>query len=192
MAQFKNFMAAARKPNVLAFGLFPMNFDVSWIAAYPLMPPLVIPDGTIDGVNAVFTVDAQYSQVWVIKNGLIQNVDVDYTYDSDLGKITFLSGSIPQIGDIVKVALFTASTEDIFQVVVSPPATTKPTVEVPAGSIDGANDTFTLSAVPDSLQLYLNGVRLVENVGFTLTSDTITMLSAYIPKTSDSLVAVFW
>lgn len=32
---FKNFQAAARKPNMKYFGLFPLDRDLSWIANNP-------------------------------------------------------------------------------------------------------------------------------------------------------------
>lgn len=60
-----------------------------------------IPTGTIDGVNTDFTLahTPTAGSVAVITNGLRQELSVDYTIASAV--ITFLSGSIPQTGDIV-------------------------------------------------------------------------------------------
>jgi hypothetical protein len=61
--------------------------------------------------------------------------------------------------------------------------------EVPVGTVDGVNPTFTLAAVPatGSLHLYLNGVRLRPTTDYTATGSTITMLM--IPQVGDWLYA---
>jgi hypothetical protein len=72
--------------------------------------------------------------------------------------------------------------------------------EVPGGTVNGTdgtdgNDTFTLlnapvlvAGVPD-LQLFKNGQRMTEGVGFSLTGSTITFASGYIPVSGDDLIA---
>lgn len=189
MQKFKSFMAAARKPNFIPFGLFPRGSDLSWIAANPMMPNLITPDGTQNGTNDTFTVDAQFTDVWLFKNGQLQTQGTDYTFNGDTGTITWAAASIPGPSDVVKAALFTGTTDETFQ---GTPSSSAATVEVPAGSIDGTNDTFTLSKTPESLSLYLNGVRLRAGVGYSLAGSSITMAAGYIPQTGDSLVAVFW
>jgi len=67
-----------------------------------------------------------------------------------------------------------------------------PTEVTPTGTIDGANDTFTLSAAPLFMSLYLNGVLLQDGVAYTRTGLTIVMAPAYIPQTSDRLRAQVW
>lgn len=60
--------------------------------------------------------------------------------------------------------------------------------EIPTGTIDGVNATFTLSASPspaDSLQLYKNGQLLFEGVGYNLTGNSIVYETDYIPSTGD-------
>lgn len=65
--------------------------------------------------------------------------------------------------------------------------------EVPSGTINGSNDTFTLATTPDSgsLELYKNGIRQSPGAGndYTLSTDTITFLSGNIPETGDALLA---
>jgi hypothetical protein len=61
--------------------------------------------------------------------------------------------------------------------------------ETPSGTIDGANDTFTLAHTPSpaaSLQLFKNG-QLMEAGGadYTLATATITYVSGAIPQTGD-------
>lgn len=67
--------------------------------------------------------------------------------------------------------------------------------ETPAGTIDGVNDTFTLTESPSpaaSLQLYRNGIlQAPGGSDFTLTGDTIVFEAASIPQTGDSLDAFF-
>lgn len=189
MAQFKSFIAASRKPNLQAFGMFPRGTDLSWIAAYPLIPPLETPVGTQNGVNATFTVSGQFIDIWVFKNGLMLAQGVDYTFNGDSGTITFLAGAIPESTDQVRVAVFSNADGELYQPVASSAA---PTVETPSGAIDGANNIYSLSKSPQSLQLFWNGQRLEVGVGYTLAGASVTMATDYIPQTGDSLVAVFW
>lgn len=65
--------------------------------------------------------------------------------------------------------------------------------EIPSGSINGSNVTFTISATPTTgtLRLYLNGQRLRSGAGndYTLSTNTITMTTA--PISGDVLLADF-
>lgn len=66
--------------------------------------------------------------------------------------------------------------------------------EVPAGTIDGVNDDFTLTEAPnptDSLQLYKNGMLMTEGVDYNLAADTITYVAGAIPQVGDAHVAWF-
>lgn len=52
--------------------------------------------------------------------------------------------------------------------------------EVPSGTIDGVNDTFTLAFTPvsdSSVKIYLNGQRLKITDDYTLAGDTITFVT---------------
>lgn len=60
--------------------------------------------------------------------------------------------------------------------------------EVPAGTIDGINDTFLLAhipAPPQSLQLHLNGIGMTAGIDFTLTSGQIKYHPDQIPAVGD-------
>lgn len=65
--------------------------------------------------------------------------------------------------------------------------------EVPSGTVNGINDTFTLAATPTSgtLRLYKNGLRQKAGAGndYTLATATITFLTGNIPQTGDTLLA---
>jgi hypothetical protein len=55
--------------------------------------------------------------------------------------------------------------------------------EVPSGTIDGTNATYTLANTPNpptSLNLFKNGQRLTEGIGFLLDDNTITYQAGYI------------
>jgi len=59
--------------------------------------------------------------------------------------------------------------------------------EVPSGVIDGSNATFTLANVPNpqtSLNLFKNGQRMTEGIGYLLSGNTITYLMLYVPQPS--------
>jgi hypothetical protein len=62
-----------------------------------------------------------------------------------------------------------------------------PTHETLAGTKNGTNPTFTISASPTAwFALYLNVGRMKEGVGYTRTATTITALTGYIPQTGDT------
>lgn len=58
--------------------------------------------GAVDGINAIFTLDQAVSKVFVFRNGLKLTAGADYTFSGST-QITFISGNIPQPGDIVSV-----------------------------------------------------------------------------------------
>jgi hypothetical protein len=63
------------------------------------------------------------------------------------------------------------------------------TNEIPSGTIDGTNSTFTLVSTPNptaSLQVYHQGLRLKVTDDYTLNGNTITM--GYFPETSSWLL----
>lgn len=60
--------------------------------------------------------------------------------------------------------------------------------ETPSGTINGTNATFVLNGVPnptDSVLLTKNGQVVYQNVAFTLSGQTITFNSGYIPQPAD-------
>ena len=63
--------------------------------------------------------------------------------------------------------------------------------ETPSGNTDGSNVTFTLTHTPQSgaLHLYLDGVYLVPTTHYTITTTTITMVTA--PAFGQSLAASY-
>jgi hypothetical protein len=66
--------------------------------------------------------------------------------------------------------------------------------EVPSGSINGSNTTFTLANSPSpaaSLDLSLNGLLMKSGTDFTLSGNTISFLIASTPQTGDILVASY-
>lgn len=64
-------------------------------------------------------------------------------------------------------------------------------LEIPAGAIDGANRTFTLTNPPSALWLFRNGVYLKQGQDFTLSGSTITFVPEATPQTSDTLAASY-
>jgi hypothetical protein len=66
--------------------------------------------------------------------------------------------------------------------------------EVPAGALNGANTSFTLSAVPiptTSLNLYRNGVLQKAGQDYTLSGNTLQFMTASIPQAGDTLLASY-
>ena len=67
--------------------------------------------------------------------------------------------------------------------------------ETPSGTIDGANDTFTLGFAPDgdSLALFKNGLLMREGSGndYQLSGSTVTFEADQVPATGDILLAFY-
>ena len=64
--------------------------------------------------------------------------------------------------------------------------------EIPSGTVNGSNASFTLAFTPvttASLQLYLDGVLLLQTTDYTLSGATITFASA--PATGQSIRAIY-
>lgn len=64
--------------------------------------------------------------------------------------------------------------------------------EVPGGTINGSNSTFTLQFTPSpssSLQLYLNGLLMDQGVDYTVSGSTITFALGSTPQGGDLLLA---
>ena len=67
--------------------------------------------------------------------------------------------------------------------------TNRITGEIPSGTLDFSNKTFTLATVPanGNLELKLNGIDCLQGVDFTLSGLTITFIDA--PHPNDILFA---
>jgi hypothetical protein len=64
--------------------------------------------------------------------------------------------------------------------------------ETPGGTLDGVNTAFTLANPPNpstSLTLYRNGLRLSQNVDYTIATSSITFLANAVPRPTDILLA---
>ena len=68
-----------------------------------------------------------------------------------------------------------------------------PLSEVPAGTVNGVNPTFTLTQTPctGSLLLQVNGLIMKPIVAYTIAAGTITFDAGYIPQTGDELYATY-
>lgn len=65
--------------------------------------------------------------------------------------------------------------------------------EVPAGTVDGANKTFTLANAPSgtSLMLFRNGLYLTTGFDYTLTNSTVEFVPGAVPHLGDTLTASY-
>jgi hypothetical protein len=66
--------------------------------------------------------------------------------------------------------------------------------EIPTGSVNSSNATFTLASMPApaaSLLLYRNGLLMRSGLDYNLSGQTITFLTASLPQTGDALLASY-
>ena len=147
------------------------------------------PSGTMNGTNAVFTLSqspSPASSLELYRNGLVQTVGIDYTLSGQA--ITFLTADVPVAGDVLqayyRISSGTATTSSF----------SFADDEVPTGTINGTNLTFSLAAAPSpagNLRLYKNGMLLQQHNDYSLSGNTVTFVSAAAPQTGDSVVAYY-
>lgn len=66
--------------------------------------------------------------------------------------------------------------------------------ETPTGTINGANAAFNLAFTPSptsSVQVYLNGLRMLQGLDYTISGSTITFLPVSIPQLGDIILASY-
>lgn len=140
------------------------NSSVSWG---------VIPTGTIDGSNRVFTLPTPCSSVMVFKNGVRMRAGSteDYTFTSN-NTITFNVGVAPATGSVILVDCIIGS-----QVMIQG-SNSIINREVPAGTINGTNKVFTTARpyVGGSTEVFVNGLRQ-SSVHYTETSPSTGVIT---------------
>jgi len=140
------------------------------------------PGGTANGTNPTFTL-AQApnpsASLEIFRNGILQQAPTDYTLSNST--ISFVN--IPQAADVL-LAYYRVN--GAAQVVNFSDA------EVPAGSVNGLNTTFSLAHTPaGGLRVYKNGVLLQSVADYTVSGATLTFTNGAIPNTGDTLLAYY-
>lgn len=103
--QFANFTAATRKALLIPFNFFSPNQETSWIAGLPASGVSLTPvnlTGTLDGVNAVFTVPGTITGgVAIYRNGVLLDpvAGANQAYTISGNTVTFNAANVPQVGD---------------------------------------------------------------------------------------------
>src|SRR4051794_5693420 len=145
-----------------------------------------IPQGTIDGTNAVFSLSNfpnPSTSLMLFVNGVLQANGSDYSLASS--KITFLSASKPRIGDVLQASYRLGTSSQILFV----------DGATPSGTMNGVNLSFTLPSTPNpgpSLRMYRNGILLMPNLDYTLSGAVITFSgTAVAPVAGDSLQSYY-
>jgi hypothetical protein len=141
------------------------------------------PAGAIDGNNRNFSLTGTpdpSASLFLHRNGLLQRQGLDYSVSANV--VTFEMASTPQPGDILLASYRTdASLTSLLGFV---------DLETPAGVVDGANASFTLSASPSpavSLMVYRNGMLLNTGADYTLSGNLLIFQSVVIPQPGDVL-----
>ena len=146
-----------------------------------------VPVGAVDGVNATYTLTAAPvppSSLSVYRNGILQNPSRDFLLVNNT--LTFTAASTPQAGDSLVLHY------RITQSGASGPNFAD--AETPAGTLDGANTSFTLANAPSpasSLHLYRNGLMLKSGLDYSLNGTTVQFVTGAVPQAGDSLLAYY-
>src|SRR6185312_4101357 len=103
-AQFYNFTASARKLLMVAMGMMPASEDLGWIYG-PGNGQVVVPSGTVDGQNNVFTLPvAPGNGLSLAVNGIVQ--DPAKMYSLSGATITSNYPYIPSAGSYLSAIIF--------------------------------------------------------------------------------------
>jgi hypothetical protein len=141
-----------------------------------------IPGGTMDGVNATFTLanaPNPASSLAIFRNGILLRQTGDFNVTGN--SVVFVAGAIPQAADALLAS---------YRIAVALPGVGFVDGETPAGAVNNVNTAFTLAQTPaptGSVALYRNGVRVRTGLDYTITGNAITFLAGSIPQTGDLL-----
>jgi len=139
-----------------------------------------IPTGTMDGVNATFTLSNTpnpASSVALYRNGLLLKQTGDYTISGNT--IVFVAGAVPQPSDVLEASYRMGVTLSGVGFVDG---------ETPGGSVNGVNASFTLAQTPSpasSLAVFRNGIRMKSGLDFSSAGNAITFAAGYVPQIGD-------
>lgn len=108
---------------------------------------------------------------------------------SQVGRLWFL------ITNSTKKLYGVFSTDTFTEIASAADSGTVVDAEVPSGTVDGANLTFTLAHAPNpvaSLRVYVNGLRKVITTEYTLAGTILTMDASVSPlQSNDTLVVSY-
>jgi hypothetical protein len=144
------------------------------------------PGGALNGANLAFTLSQAPSpalSLSLYRNGIELRQGVDYSLSNNT--VTFIPAAVPQPGDLLTA---------YYRVAGGPLPVAFADAEVPAGTMDGSNATFTVAAAPSpaaSLQLFKNGALLTITRDYTLSGSTITLFGTAIPQSGDKVQAFY-
>lgn len=137
-----------------------------------------------DGRDATVQATAK-AAIEMIKDGKMLNISHLKDGVTVMGAVAKFSskdqrwhgGGISQITAGTGISI-TQTSAGIFQISTNPAVPSFSDNEVPSGTVDGANQTFTLAHTPTSgsVKLYWNGVRQAPTGDFTVTGATITTI----------------
>jgi hypothetical protein len=125
-----------------------------------------------------------------VNGNLLYGPSALFTVTTTPHTITYLTLPVPTVGTVAPDPNDNNPPDDISRIIYAQFVDN----ETPSGTINGVNATFLLTRVPvpaTSLTLYKNGQLLYPTVGYTLSDQTITFLTGYIPRTGDLLRASY-
>jgi hypothetical protein len=152
----------------------------------PIFVDAEVPAGTLDGVNATFTlanIPNPPASLALYRNGMLLKQSLDYTLSGN--SVLFQTGAVPRSADLLLA---------YYRLAASLPGVGFVDAETPAGTVDGVNASFTLVQAPNpasSLGLYRNGIRLKSGVDYTLNNNGISFVAAMIPQIGDVLLCSY-
>lgn len=145
-----------------------------------------IPAGTLDGLNASFTLTglpSPASSLTLYRNGMLLKPNLDYTLSAS--SILFQAGAVPRTADSLLA---------YYRLAVAIPGVGFVDAETPSGAINGVNNFYTLVQAPspsDSLGVYRNGIRLKSGLDYTVSGNGITFGVGSVPQIGDALLCSY-
>lgn len=106
---------------------------------------------------------------------------------SKIGRLYFVNNSTTK-------KLYAVFATDVFTEIASAASSgTFVNQEVPTGTINGSNATFTLAHIPidESLNVFVAGRLCIEDTDYTIAGAVLTMDQASVPGVSDTIVVSY-
>jgi len=144
------------------------------------------PSGAMNGSNNTFTLanpPNPSASLALFRNGMLLRPNVDYALSTR--SVTFYTGTLPQSGDSLVAS---------YRLAVSLPGVGFVDGETPAGALNGVNNVFTLSQIPNpaaSVAVFRNGVFQKLGTDYNVNNNTITFLAGSIPQAGDILLSSY-
>lgn len=171
------------------------QFTQSWAVAPPSILPyrvrdVALPPGSVSGSGPAAATIINITDVTGLQSALNVRPPMGTSYGVSRSAVIDATGAIDAATGNLSDCLHVDGTSGPCASV----STTFIDGEIPGGTVNGSNNSFTLANVPSpstSLTLFRNGLLLAPGINYTLSANSITFQAGSLPQTGDRLLATY-